>query len=94
MHRAWFVPDPQSLLPKLWLLSPWDGTVWWGLFTSGGEALPGGLLVEVPPTCSSQGLQEKPVMSFPLGMMPSDEGGSETESLYEIEGMNKWILFL
>ncbi|XP_015505894.1 voltage-dependent L-type calcium channel subunit alpha-1S [Parus major] len=28
------------------------------------------------------------------GMMPSDEGGSETESLYEIEGMNKWILFL
>uniref|UniRef100_A0A8D0H471 Voltage-dependent L-type calcium channel subunit alpha n=1 Tax=Sphenodon punctatus TaxID=8508 RepID=A0A8D0H471_SPHPU len=27
------------------------------------------------------------------GMMPSDEGGSETESLYEIEGMNKWILF-
>ncbi|XP_075298802.1 voltage-dependent L-type calcium channel subunit alpha-1S isoform X2 [Opisthocomus hoazin] len=28
------------------------------------------------------------------GMMPSDEGGSETESLYEIEGMNKWILYL
>uniref|UniRef100_A0A8C0I904 Voltage-dependent L-type calcium channel subunit alpha n=1 Tax=Bubo bubo TaxID=30461 RepID=A0A8C0I904_BUBBB len=28
-----------------------------------------------------------------LGMMPSDEGGSETESLYEIEGMNKWILY-
>ncbi|XP_064327870.1 voltage-dependent L-type calcium channel subunit alpha-1S-like isoform X6 [Phalacrocorax carbo] len=27
------------------------------------------------------------------GMMPSDEGGSETESLYEIEGMNKWILY-
>ncbi|NWW23014.1 CAC1S protein, partial [Falcunculus frontatus] len=27
------------------------------------------------------------------GMMASDEGGSETESLYEIEGMNKWILF-
>ncbi|XP_051627665.1 voltage-dependent L-type calcium channel subunit alpha-1S isoform X2 [Manacus candei] len=27
------------------------------------------------------------------GMMPLDEGGSETESLYEIEGMNKWILF-
>ncbi|XP_062996842.1 voltage-dependent L-type calcium channel subunit alpha-1S [Elgaria multicarinata webbii] len=27
------------------------------------------------------------------GLMPSDEGGSETESLYEIEGMNKWILF-
>ncbi|XP_061488483.1 voltage-dependent L-type calcium channel subunit alpha-1S isoform X2 [Rhineura floridana] len=27
------------------------------------------------------------------GMMPSDDGGSETESLYEIEGMNKWILF-
>ncbi|NWS77411.1 CAC1S protein, partial [Crotophaga sulcirostris] len=26
------------------------------------------------------------------GMMPSDEGGSETESLYEIEGMNKWLL--
>uniref|UniRef100_A0A8D0E689 Voltage-dependent L-type calcium channel subunit alpha n=1 Tax=Salvator merianae TaxID=96440 RepID=A0A8D0E689_SALMN len=25
--------------------------------------------------------------------MSSDEGGSETESLYEIEGMNKWILF-
>lgn len=47
-----------------------------------------------PPTCSSQGLQGQPVMSFPLGMMPSDEGGSETESLYEIEGMNKWILFL
>ncbi|KAM6398854.1 voltage-dependent L-type calcium channel subunit alpha-1S isoform 3-T3 [Rhynochetos jubatus] len=28
------------------------------------------------------------------GMMPLDEGGSETESLYEIEGMNKWILYL
>ncbi|EMP32289.1 Voltage-dependent L-type calcium channel subunit alpha-1S [Chelonia mydas] len=28
------------------------------------------------------------------GMLPSEEGGSETESLYEIEGMNKWILFL
>uniref|UniRef100_A0A663F2M3 Voltage-dependent L-type calcium channel subunit alpha n=1 Tax=Aquila chrysaetos chrysaetos TaxID=223781 RepID=A0A663F2M3_AQUCH len=28
------------------------------------------------------------------GMMPSDEGGSESESLYEIEGMNKWILYL
>uniref|UniRef100_A0A8D2JGV0 Voltage-dependent L-type calcium channel subunit alpha n=1 Tax=Varanus komodoensis TaxID=61221 RepID=A0A8D2JGV0_VARKO len=27
------------------------------------------------------------------GLMPSDEGGSETESLYEIEGMNKWIRF-
>ncbi|XP_031989256.1 voltage-dependent L-type calcium channel subunit alpha-1S isoform X2 [Corvus moneduloides] len=27
------------------------------------------------------------------GMMASDEGGSETGSLYEIEGMNKWILF-
>uniref|UniRef100_A0A8B9VXP2 Voltage-dependent L-type calcium channel subunit alpha n=1 Tax=Anas zonorhyncha TaxID=75864 RepID=A0A8B9VXP2_9AVES len=27
------------------------------------------------------------------GMMPLDEGGSETESLYEIEGMNKWILY-
>ncbi|XP_019348147.2 voltage-dependent L-type calcium channel subunit alpha-1S [Alligator mississippiensis] len=27
------------------------------------------------------------------GMLPLDEGGSETESLYEIEGMNKWILF-
>ncbi|XP_067387893.1 voltage-dependent L-type calcium channel subunit alpha-1S isoform X2 [Emydura macquarii macquarii] len=27
------------------------------------------------------------------GMLPSDEEGSETESLYEIEGMNKWILF-
>ncbi|NWX23478.1 CAC1S protein, partial [Aegotheles bennettii] len=27
------------------------------------------------------------------GMMPSDEGGSETESLYEIEGMNKWLLY-
>nr|XP_042698404.1 voltage-dependent L-type calcium channel subunit alpha-1S [Chrysemys picta bellii] len=27
------------------------------------------------------------------GMLPSEEGGSETESLYEIEGMNKWILF-
>ncbi|XP_074911667.1 voltage-dependent L-type calcium channel subunit alpha-1S isoform X6 [Buteo buteo] len=27
------------------------------------------------------------------GMMPSDEGGSESESLYEIEGMNKWILY-
>ncbi|XP_055584090.1 voltage-dependent L-type calcium channel subunit alpha-1S-like isoform X6 [Falco biarmicus] len=27
------------------------------------------------------------------GMMASDEGGSETESLYEIEGMNKWILY-
>ncbi|NXT00428.1 CAC1S protein, partial [Jacana jacana] len=27
------------------------------------------------------------------GMMSSDEGGSETESLYEIEGMNKWILY-
>ncbi|NXF71457.1 CAC1S protein, partial [Sclerurus mexicanus] len=27
------------------------------------------------------------------GVMPLDEGGSETESLYEIEGMNKWILF-
>ncbi|XP_008108003.1 voltage-dependent L-type calcium channel subunit alpha-1S isoform X2 [Anolis carolinensis] len=25
--------------------------------------------------------------------MSSDEGGSETDSLYEIEGMNKWILF-
>uniref|UniRef100_A0A8C9U616 Voltage-dependent L-type calcium channel subunit alpha n=1 Tax=Serinus canaria TaxID=9135 RepID=A0A8C9U616_SERCA len=34
-------------------------------------------------------MDRKPVMSFPLGMMPSDEGGSETESLYEIEGMNK-----
>lgn len=29
-----------------------------------------------------------------IGMMPLDEGGSETESLYEIEGMNKWILYL
>lgn len=29
-----------------------------------------------------------------VGMMPLDEGGSETESLYEIEGMNKWILYL
>uniref|UniRef100_A0A8C8SEM4 Voltage-dependent L-type calcium channel subunit alpha n=1 Tax=Pelusios castaneus TaxID=367368 RepID=A0A8C8SEM4_9SAUR len=27
------------------------------------------------------------------GMLPSDEEGSETDSLYEIEGMNKWILF-
>ncbi|XP_019401893.1 PREDICTED: voltage-dependent L-type calcium channel subunit alpha-1S [Crocodylus porosus] len=27
------------------------------------------------------------------GMLPLDEGSSETESLYEIEGMNKWILF-
>ncbi|XP_074833425.1 voltage-dependent L-type calcium channel subunit alpha-1S [Carettochelys insculpta] len=27
------------------------------------------------------------------GMLPLEEGGSETESLYEIEGMNKWILF-
>ncbi|XP_063153767.1 voltage-dependent L-type calcium channel subunit alpha-1S isoform X2 [Candoia aspera] len=27
------------------------------------------------------------------GMRSSDEGGSETDSLYEIEGMNKWILF-
>ncbi|XP_065435441.1 voltage-dependent L-type calcium channel subunit alpha-1S-like, partial [Chrysemys picta bellii] len=27
------------------------------------------------------------------GMLPSEEGGSETESLSEIEGMNKWILF-
>ncbi|XP_031464433.1 voltage-dependent L-type calcium channel subunit alpha-1S [Phasianus colchicus] len=27
------------------------------------------------------------------GMMPLDEGGSETESLYELEGMNKWILY-
>ncbi|KAM9594424.1 voltage-dependent L-type calcium channel subunit alpha-1S isoform 4-T4 [Morphnus guianensis] len=27
------------------------------------------------------------------GMMSSDEGGSESESLYEIEGMNKWILY-
>ncbi|XP_051494808.1 voltage-dependent L-type calcium channel subunit alpha-1S isoform X2 [Apus apus] len=27
------------------------------------------------------------------GMMASDEGGSETESLYEIEGMNKWLLY-
>ncbi|NXG59221.1 CAC1S protein, partial [Hemiprocne comata] len=27
------------------------------------------------------------------GMMTSDEGGSETESLYEIEGMNKWLLY-
>ncbi|KAM8795890.1 voltage-dependent L-type calcium channel subunit alpha-1S [Eudromia elegans] len=27
------------------------------------------------------------------GMMPLDEGGSETESLYEIEGMNKWIVY-
>ncbi|XP_064029920.1 voltage-dependent L-type calcium channel subunit alpha-1S isoform X2 [Pogoniulus pusillus] len=27
------------------------------------------------------------------GMMPLDEGGSETESLYEIEGMNKWIFY-
>uniref|UniRef100_A0A8C5T081 Voltage-dependent L-type calcium channel subunit alpha n=1 Tax=Laticauda laticaudata TaxID=8630 RepID=A0A8C5T081_LATLA len=26
-------------------------------------------------------------------MRSSDEGGSETDSLYEIEGMNKWILF-
>lgn len=32
-------------------------------------------------------------LSF-TGMLPLDEGGSETESLYEIEGMNKWILFL
>uniref|UniRef100_A0A8C5SWW9 Voltage-dependent L-type calcium channel subunit alpha n=1 Tax=Laticauda laticaudata TaxID=8630 RepID=A0A8C5SWW9_LATLA len=28
-----------------------------------------------------------------IGMRSSDEGGSETDSLYEIEGMNKWILF-
>ncbi|XP_072853564.2 voltage-dependent L-type calcium channel subunit alpha-1S isoform X1 [Pogona vitticeps] len=27
------------------------------------------------------------------GMMSEDEGGSETESLYELEGMNKFILF-
>ncbi|XP_074971507.1 voltage-dependent L-type calcium channel subunit alpha-1S-like isoform X2 [Phalacrocorax aristotelis] len=27
------------------------------------------------------------------GTMPSDEGGSETESLYEIEGMDKWTLY-
>ncbi|XP_025029510.1 voltage-dependent L-type calcium channel subunit alpha-1S [Python bivittatus] len=27
------------------------------------------------------------------GTVSSDEGGSETDSLYEIEGMNKWILF-
>ncbi|KAK9404409.1 voltage-dependent L-type calcium channel subunit alpha-1S [Crotalus adamanteus] len=27
------------------------------------------------------------------GMRSSDDGGSETDSLYEIEGMNKWILF-
>uniref|UniRef100_A0A8C6VCS7 Voltage-dependent L-type calcium channel subunit alpha n=1 Tax=Naja naja TaxID=35670 RepID=A0A8C6VCS7_NAJNA len=27
------------------------------------------------------------------GLRSSDEGGSETDSLYEIEGMNKWILF-
>lgn len=48
MPRAWFAPDPRSLLPKLWLLTPWDGIAWWGLFTSGGEALPGGLLEEAP----------------------------------------------
>nr|XP_033774311.1 voltage-dependent L-type calcium channel subunit alpha-1S isoform X1 [Geotrypetes seraphini] len=28
------------------------------------------------------------------GMLPLDEGGSETESLYEIEGLNKFIAFL
>ncbi|XP_029428833.1 voltage-dependent L-type calcium channel subunit alpha-1S [Rhinatrema bivittatum] len=27
------------------------------------------------------------------GMLPLDEGGSETDSLYEIEGLNKFILF-
>ena len=64
-------------------------------FTSDGEALPDVLLGEVPSHMFfPRGPRKAWDVIASLGMMPSDEGGSETESLYEIEGMNKWILYL
>lgn len=38
----------KAFCPNFVLLTPWDGIVWWGLFTSDGEAFPGVLLEEVP----------------------------------------------
>lgn len=64
-------------------------------FTAGGEALPAVLLGEVPSCTLFPRAPRKAWDVVPsVGMMPLDEGGSETESLYEIEGMNKWILYL
>lgn len=63
--------------------------------TSGGDTFPGVLLGEIP---SHMFFPRAPRTAWgfvpSIGMMPLDEGGSETESLYEIEGMNKWILYL
>lgn len=70
------------------------GTAFLG-FTSDGEALPDVLWGEIP---SHMFFPRGPMKAWDvvpfLGMMPSDEGGSESESLYEIEGMSKWILYL
>lgn len=64
-------------------------------FSAGGEALPGVVLGEVPSYTLFPRAPRKVWDVVPsIGMMPLDEGGSETESLYEIEGMNKWILYL
>lgn len=78
-------PDSHCCLPGIVFLD----------FTSDGEALPDVLLGEVPSYVFFPRAPRKAWHVVPsTGMMPSDEGGSETESLYEIEGMNKWILYL
>lgn len=80
-----FCPNSRCCLPGMIVLD----------FTSDGEALRGVRLGEVPSPVSFRRAPRKAWGVVPsLGMMPSDEGGSETESLYEIEGMNKWILYL
>lgn len=80
-----FCPNTRCCLPGMAFLN----------FTSDGEALPDVLLGEVPSHMFFPRAPRKAWDVIPsIGMMPSDEGGSETESLYEIEGMNKWILYL
>lgn len=89
---TWVAPDAPNILPKLSLLSPQTAFL---DFTSDGEALSDVLLGEAP---SHRFFPRAPGKAWDvvpsIGMMMSDEGGSETESLYEIEGMNKWILYL
>ena len=42
-----------------------------------------------------RGTEGRPTLSLlPSGKLSLDEGGSDTESLYEIEGLNKLIQFV
>ena len=69
---------------------------------AGTPRSPQGLLSQGPPArcpfrvCPAmRGTEGRPTLSLlPSGKLSLDEGGSDTESLYEIEGLNKLIQFV